>query len=181
MFAQTELVKEMGNLRKFALRLTGNASDADDLLQSTVLRAMEKQDYFEPGTQLFKWTSKIMFNLFVSDYRRKKKFETRYDPENFLSTASIEPVQEAKAELRTVREAMASLSEEHQEILNMVCVHGRRYQEVADNLQIPVGTVRSRLSRAREQLQLILDHKGNGPATIIAEHESAGMLESIFA
>ncbi len=157
MFTQNALVHEMENLRKFAFRLTGNAFDADDLLQSTVLRALEKKDYFQPGTNLFKWTSKIMFNLFVSTYRRKKKFETRYDPESYLENASVDGEQESKTELRLVREAMKSLSDEHSEILVMVCVKGMRYEEVADMLAIPVGTVRSRLSRAREQLQVIME------------------------
>lgn len=157
MFAQAALVTEMDNLRKFALRLTGNMNDAEDLLQSTVLRALEKQDYFETGTNLFKWTSKIMFNLFVSTYRRKKKFETRYDPEGYLEKAAVDAVQESKAELRLVREAMTKLSEEHREILALVCVKGMRYEEVAGMLNIPVGTVRSRLSRARENLQLTME------------------------
>jgi RNA polymerase sigma-70 factor (ECF subfamily) len=157
MFTQTALVGEMDSLKKFALRLTGNMVEADDLLQSTILRAMEKKDYFQPGTDLFKWMSKIMFNLFVSTYRRKKKFETRYDPEGYLEKASVDPAQEAKVELRLVREAMKKLSGEHQEILMLVCVKGMRYQEVAGMLDIPVGTVRSRLSRAREHLQAIMD------------------------
>lgn len=157
MFTQNAIVAEMDNLRKFALRLTGNMTEAEDLLQSTVLRALEKKDYFEPGTNLFRWTSKIMFNLFVSTYRRKKKFETRYDPESYLENASVDAEQEAKTELRLVREAMTQLSEEHNEILNLVCVRGMRYEEVASMLSIPVGTVRSRLSRAREHLQLTLE------------------------
>ncbi|HYD18070.1 MAG TPA: sigma factor, partial [Patescibacteria group bacterium] len=66
MFEQKALIGEMENLRRFALRLTRNASDAEDLVQSTLLRALEKQDYFETGTNLFSWTSKIMFNLFAS-------------------------------------------------------------------------------------------------------------------
>ena len=157
MFTQTALVSEMDSLRKFAVRLTGNMVDAEDLLQSTVLRAIEKKDYFQPGTDLFKWMSKIMFNMFVSGYRRKKKFETRYDPESYLEKASVDAEQETKAEVRQVREAMKALSPEHREILSLICVKGMRYQEVAVMLDIPVGTVRSRLSRAREQLQIVMD------------------------
>lgn len=82
MFTQAELVIEMPKLRKFASKLTRNNSEADDLLQSTLLRALEKVNYFETGTDLFKWSSKIMYNIFVTDYRRKVKFETQYDPES---------------------------------------------------------------------------------------------------
>lgn len=156
MFEQAALVNEMDHLRKFALRLTNNTSDADDLLQATVLRAMEKKHLFQKDTDLFKWTSKIMFNLFVSDYRRKRKFETQYDPESYLENESIEAPQQDQAELSQVASAMSRLSEDHKEILILVCVQGMQYQEVADMLSIPVGTVRSRLSRARENLQALM-------------------------
>ncbi len=182
MFTQTALVGQMESLRKFAIRLTGNTVDAEDLLQSTVLRAIEKKEYFQPGTDLFKWMSKIMFNMFVSTYRRKKKFETRYDPETYLEKASVDPVQESKAELHLVREAMNRLSGEHREILMLVCVQGMRYQEVAVSLDIPVGTVRSRLSRAREHLQIVLDRdaasrRAAARHTGYAAGESAGLLD----
>ncbi|MGB4108029.1 MAG: sigma-70 family RNA polymerase sigma factor [Alphaproteobacteria bacterium] len=157
MFEQTALVNEMKNLRKFAFRLAGNASDAEDLLQSTVLRALEKKHLFQKDTDLFKWTSKIMFNLFVSEYRRRTKFETQYDPETYLERQSVEGSQEVKLALSKVNEAMKQLSHDHQEILVMVCVKGMRYEEVSETLSIPVGTVRSRLARARENLQVILD------------------------
>jgi RNA polymerase sigma-70 factor (ECF subfamily) len=157
MFQEKALVSEMDNLRRFALRLTGSVPDADDLLQSTVLRALEKKHLFQTGTSLFKWSSKIMYNLFVTEYRRKTKFETQYDPESYIEKESVEASQDVKAELSKVSEAMNQLSHDHKEILTMVCVSGMRYQEVAKALQVPVGTVRSRLSRARECLQAILD------------------------
>jgi len=156
MFQQSELIQEMGNLRKFAFRLTSNASEADDLLQSTLLRALEKKDLFQDGTSLFKWTAKIMFNLFASQYRRRTKFGTKYDPESFIERESVAADQEIKLEFTKVRSAMESLSDDHRDILIMVCIKGMQYQEVADLLAIPVGTVRSRLSRAREQLQSLM-------------------------
>jgi RNA polymerase sigma-70 factor (ECF subfamily) len=157
MFSQDTLIHEMDNLRKFAVRLTRNPHDAEDLLQSTLLRALEKKHLFQPDTNLFGWTSKMMFNLFVSDYRRKTKFESQYDPENYLAKQSVDAVQEIKSELLEVNEAMDSLSEDHRRILVLICVKGMSYEEVASSLGIPVGTVRSRLARARENLQIILD------------------------
>ena len=156
MFKEEALVKEMENLRKFALRLTRNASDAEDLVQATLLRALEKKDYFQDGTNLFSWTSKIMFNLFASQYRHKKKFDTQYDPTPYIEQASIGPSQEVTTDLAKVRETMKLLSKEHREMLILVCIRGMRYEEVSEMLQIPVGTVRSRLSRARKQLQDML-------------------------
>lgn len=157
MFAQRALVEETVSLRKFALRLTGNKADADDLVQSTFLRAIEKAHYFEDGTNLRKWALKIMFNLFVTDYRRKTKFETQYDPEPYIHAQSIEAEQDHHVELHDVGEAMNQLSSEHREILMLVCVKDMPYQEVSDVLNIPVGTVRSRLSRARENLQSVMN------------------------
>ncbi len=157
MFQQTELVNEINHLRKFAWKLTNNSADAEDLLQSTVLRALEKKHLYQEDTNLFKWTSKIMFNLFVSNYRRKCKFETKYDPESYLENESIEAPQETQTELGKVSEAMNRLSDDHREILVLVCVQGMQYQEVANMLSIPVGTVRSRLSRARENLEALLE------------------------
>lgn len=152
MFNNQELAAEMPGLRNFARRLTRNNHDAEDLLQYTLLRAIEKKHLFQENTDLFKWTSKIMYNQFVSDYRRKAKFETKFDPETYLEAESIDPPQDNQAELNAVKEIMRGLSREHQEILIMICVQGLSYQEGSDFLKIAIGTVRSRLSRARETL-----------------------------
>lgn len=157
MFAQNALIAENARLHKFALRLTKNMADADDLLQSTCLRALEKANLFEEGTNLFSWTSKIMFNIFVSGYRRRVKFENQFDPEIHLERQSVAPTQEIEAELSNVKRAMMRLTANHRKILILICVQGRRYEEVSEILQIPVGTVRSRLSRARDSLQTILN------------------------
>lgn len=156
MFNNQELTVEMPGLRNFARRLTKNHHEADDLLQYTLLRAMEKKHLFQENTDLFKWTSKIMYNHFASDYRRKVKYETKFDPESYLENESIDAPQDKQIELNSVNEAMKKLSFTHQEILVMICIQGMSYQEVADCLDIAVGTVRSRLSRAREHLQELL-------------------------
>lgn len=157
MFNNDVLIQESDRLRKFAYRLTQNMSDAEDLLQSTLLRAIEKKHLFQKDTNLFSWTSKIMYNLFVTAYRRKVKFESQYDPESYIENESVEASQDIKMELKDVNKAMRNISDEHREILIMVCAKGMQYAEVSEALQIPVGTVRSRLSRARESLQNALD------------------------
>ncbi len=154
---QEELVREEVNLRKFALRLTRNASDAQDLSQSTILRALEKKDYFEEGTNLFSWLSTIMFNIFISQYRHEKKFEFQHDPDFYLNRIAEDSCQENRVDLSTIMSTMKRLRPEHHNILVLVCIQGLRYEEVAQRLKIPVGTVRSRLSRARGQLQEMLD------------------------
>ncbi len=157
MFQEQALINEIGKLRRFALGLTKNTQNADDLFQSTILRALEKKDYFLDGTNLFSWTSKMMFNLFVSGYRHRKKFETRYDPAPYIDKVSVGPAQEGCADLHIVMDYIHRLCPEHQEVLQLVCVDGLSYEEAAQALSIPVGTVRSRLSRAREHLQAALD------------------------
>jgi len=159
MFNNNDLVKETERLRKFAFRLTQSNADADDLLQSTVLRAIEKKHLFQEGTNLFSWSSKIMYNLFVTAYRRKTKFESQYDPEDYIQKEQVGATQETKIELKEVHKAMENLSAEHYEILVEICVKGNQYADVANDLDIPIGTVRSRLSRARESLQAHLDNK----------------------
>ncbi|MBU6476049.1 MAG: sigma-70 family RNA polymerase sigma factor [Alphaproteobacteria bacterium] len=159
-----KLVGEEAHLRKFALRLTRNAADAQDLSQSTILRALEKKDYFEDGTNLFSWLSTIMFNIFISQYRHEKKFAFQHDPDFYLNRIAEESRQENKTDLATVMSRMKDLRPEHRDILVLVCVRGLRYEEVAAKLKIPVGTVRSRLSRARAQLQQMLTPSRNGTA-----------------
>lgn len=168
MFQEQALVKEMGNLRKFALRLTRNDSDADDLTQATLLRALEKKDYFQDGSNLFRWTSKIMFNIFASEYRHKKKFDTQYDPEPHIERAAISPPQEAATDLATVTRKMDDLSPDRRQIINMVCFRGLGYEEVSEMLEIPVGTVRSRLFRARKDLTEMLEDRPHLPAAAAA-------------
>ena len=153
MFNPSALTVEAPKLQKFALRLTRSKHDADDLVQATMLRALEKNALFEDGTDLFKWTARMMFNLFVSQYRRKTKFESQYDPENHINNQSVEANQEKVMDLKIVNTAMGRLSHEHRQILVMVCIQGLQYEEAAAELGMPVGTVRSRLNRARNALQ----------------------------
>lgn len=157
MFNNNELMEHNDRLQKFAYKLTRNKADGEDLLQSSLLRAIEKKHLFQEGTNLFSWSSKIMYNMFVSNYRRKVKFESQYDPESYIENESVEANQNIKMEFKDVDRAMDELSPEHREIIMMVCVKGMQYTEVAENLDVPVGTVRSRLSRARDNLQNLLD------------------------
>jgi RNA polymerase sigma-70 factor (ECF subfamily) len=157
MFTSNALMNETKKLQKFSMKLTRNKPDADDLLQATCLRALEKMHYFEEGTNLFSWTSRMMYNLFVSDYRRKVKLEVRYDPESYLENLSVAATQEHHVELANVDRAMMKLNEKHREIIVLICIKEMRYEDVSEKLQIPVGTVRSRLFRAREQLQIMMN------------------------
>jgi len=153
MFTNSELLQESDKLKKFAYKLSYNTHDAEDLLHNTLVRAIEKKHLFQEGSNLFSWTSKIMYNMFVSAYRRKTKFETQYDPETFIEKESVEATQDIEMEVYDVDQAINTLPDNSKEILMMVCVHNQSYAKVSEMLNIPIGTVRSRLSRARSALQ----------------------------
>lgn len=158
MFHNQSLLDETTRLRKFSLRLTRNNANSDDLLQSTLLRALENKTKFVDGSNLFRWTSKIMFNIFISSYHRKKKFESQYDPEPVINKLAVEAEQENKVDLSLVSEAMNKIKASHRRVLLLVCAHGYSYTETAKILGVPIGTVRSRLSRARQELARSLNN-----------------------
>lgn len=166
MFRNDELVDIMSGLHKFAWKLTSNKADADDLLQATILRAIEKKHLFREGSNLFSWCNKIMYNLFVSDYRRKVKFTSQYDPEPYIKKQKTVPRQENLITLKEVKEAMEELPEEQAEIIDLVCLQGRKYKTAARKLGVPVGTVRSRVFRARGELRDALGVESLGDSNI---------------
>lgn len=152
MFQNKSLVAESSRLRRFSLRLTKNKANSEDLLQSTFLRALESRDKFFEGSNLFHWTSKIMFNIFVSSYHRKKKYESQYDPEPIINKLAVEANQENYVDVSLVADAIGEMPPAYRKILLLTCVQGYSYMETAKILAVPVGTVRSRLSRARGAL-----------------------------
>lgn len=157
MFHNQFLIPEMKRLRRFSMRLTKDKSRSDDLLQATLLRALENRDKFLEGSNLLHWTSKIMFNLFVTEYRRQKKFISQYDPEPLINKLYVASNQEHCTDIAIVNEQIQKLPKPQRDILVMVCVYGYSYVEVAGLLGVPIGTVRSRLSRARTHLSDLLN------------------------
>jgi len=183
MFDTRDLAVEAPRLRKFALKLTGAQHDADDLVQSTLLRAMEKNHLFETGSDLWKWLSKMMYNLFVSNYRRTVRWQCQFDPQEVIDRCAEEGIQEHRMELRLVGRALEQLPVDRRDVLVLVCVQGLSYEEVASKLGIPVGTVRSRLSRARAQLIDVLNAKNKGDDSLEgkSEHRAKGAVGDMKA
>lgn len=159
MFTHQELMPQLSSLRRFSMKLTRNGPDCDDLLQSAVLRALEKQHLFEDGTNLFHWISRIMFNIFASNYKRRAQSEYQFDPDPLIASLSVMPEQEMYVYYKSVYTAIQKLSVQHREIIFLVCYDGLSYEEAAKKLNIAVGTVRSRLSRARDNLLVHLEQK----------------------
>jgi len=152
------LETEIPRLRRYARALTRNAATADDLVQSSLIRALEKQHLWQPGSNLRAWLFTILHNQYVNDVRRKmREGMILGSADNEESTSSVEPIADASLQLRDLERAIGMLSEEQREVLLLVGLEGLRYEHAADILDVPVGTVRSRLSRARNTLRLLMD------------------------
>ncbi len=140
-------------MRRYARALTRDEQDADDVVQDAILRAIERKNSFKPAFSRRRWLLAIVHNIFISGKRREAAEARRND--RFAETLERNPdlEQEQRVRLSRVASAYASLPEHHRTVLHLIAVEGLTYQEVADILDVPVGTVMSRLSRAREALK----------------------------
>ncbi len=162
---------EIPRLRRFARYLTRDPDYADDLVQECLIRAVEKIDSWQPGTNLRAWLLVILKNVFRNDLRKKGR-EVSFSPqEDSDLTVAVPAAQDARMALLEVRDAFLKLSEEHREILLLVAIEGLKYEEAAVVLDVPVGTVRSRLSRARLALRDLLSDE----PTEITEPRASGL------
>ena len=153
-----EIVALLPRLRRFGYALTGNMADGDDLVQATVERALSRIDQWQPGTRLDSWMFRIAQNMWRDRLRAQKVRGPTVDPADFQHVAGEDGnrVVEERLMLAKVRETIAQLPTEQREVVALVLVEGQSYQEAADMLSIPIGTVMSRLSRARKTLQKAL-------------------------
>ena len=151
---RSQLVELMPRLRRFAHGLTGSAADADDLVQSTLERALEKLDQWQPGTRLDSWLYRIAQNLWIDQVRSARTRGTAVDVEALEAVAGSDGrvTNEQQLAMRDTRRAMAELPEEQRAVLMLVAVEEMSYADAAQALDIPIGTVMSRLSRARRAL-----------------------------
>lgn len=153
------LEHEIPRLRRYARALTRDATRADDLVQSCLLRALAKSHLWQPGTDLRAWLFTILHNQHVNDVRRAVREGINIPVEDVAPVLTVPSTQGATLQLRDLDRAMARLPEEQRQVLLLVGLEGMRYEEVAAVLDIPVGTVRSRLSRGRDMLRHLLDMK----------------------
>ena len=139
-------------LRRFAYSLTGNAPDADDLVQTTLEKILKKGVPAE--VEVTKWAFKVCRNVWIDEYRAQKVRQNATQKPELQEPQSINEQQafDSKEMLTHVNKAMNTLPDEQRAILSLVAVQGMSYKEVAASMEIPVGTVMSRLSRARSAL-----------------------------
>ncbi|WP_232831678.1 RNA polymerase sigma factor [Pseudogemmobacter bohemicus] len=155
---KADMVRLLPRLRAFARSLVQNSHGADDLVQATCEKALRNLEDFTPGTRLDSWLFRIMRNGFIDQTRARRRLEPIEDaPESALIGEDGRETAHARLELQAVERAMAALPEEQRAVLMLVCVEGMRYREVAEVLEIPEGTVMSRLARARRALAVLLE------------------------
>ena len=153
------LETEIPRLRRYARALTRDSSRADDLVQSCLARAIAKEHLWEPGTDLRAWLFTILHNQHVNDIRRSVREGVSVAVEDVAPVLTVIPNAVPSLELRDLERAIHILPEEQRQVILLVGLEGMRYEDVAAILDIPVGTVRSRLSRGREMLRKLMDLK----------------------
>jgi RNA polymerase sigma-70 factor (ECF subfamily) len=164
---------EIPRLRRYAMFLARDPEKADDLVQECLVRAIDNIDKFQPGTNIRSWLMTILHNIFVNETKKRRPLLTQ---DGVIERATpIEGGQEARHQMRDVQRAFEALSWQHRQIIWFICVEQMDYNEVARQLDVPVGTVRSRLCRAREHLKQLMElENGNEAGSEAVAEESTG-------
>jgi RNA polymerase sigma-70 factor (ECF subfamily) len=149
-----QMVELLPRLRRFARSLAGNVSDADDLVQICVERALAKSDQLRDDAPLAGWMFGILRNAWIDEARGRARRNRVFAPEELGEHVS-DP-NSGQSELLPVVQAMERLPDEQREVIGLVLIEGLSYREAADIIGVPVGTVTSRLARGREALQTML-------------------------
>lgn len=152
------LIREMKDLRAFAVSLSGSFHQADDLLQETLLKAWSNAGSFIPGTNLRAWLVTILRNTYYSQYRKRGR-EVPDTDGIYSSRLATPPNQESSLDMSDFQIALSKLAPEHRDVLLMVGASGLSYEETAEICGVAVGTIKSRLNRARGRLADLLGIK----------------------
>jgi len=165
--------REIPRLRPYARALTRSADRADDLVQETLLRAVAKAHLWQQGTDIRAWLFTIMHNQYVNMVRRAIREEATIDIEQMSSSlvATTDPT--ASRQLRELERALGRLPGDQREVILLVGLEGLSYEAAAQILGVPVGTVRSRLSRGRDALRRLMDLEGPNSESAVARKREA--------
>lgn len=160
-----EIVALIPKLRRFALGLTGRQADADDLVQTALEKALTRLDQFTPGTRLDSWLFRIVQTSWIDHRRKAVRREDTMDTEMMERIpGQIAPGHDDNHGLRdSVNRALGQLPQDQRALSILVLVEGYSYQEAADLTGVPVGTIMSRLSRARKSMAAFLSGEGTRP------------------
>lgn len=166
-----ELVAFLPRLRRFTRGLAGSVEAGDDLLQAACERAIRFQSRFEPGTRFDQWMYRLARNLYLNDRRaesRRPVVSLETTPLDGEAVEDGRQVVESRLTFAAVRDCLRDLPDDQREVLLLVTVEGLSYQEVANTLELPMGTVASRLARARFALKAALDEPDSSNLRSIA-------------
>jgi RNA polymerase sigma-70 factor, ECF subfamily len=144
-----ELVTLLPRLRRFSLAVTGSVQDGEDLLHSALERALRHESSWQRGTRLDSWMFRIIRNLWIDERRAKRNQDVSLEVAGDAALEDNRDSAEHLLDLTKTRRAMLALPEEQRSVLCLIVLEGMTYQEAAAALDIPIGTVMSRLSRAR--------------------------------
>jgi RNA polymerase sigma-70 factor (ECF subfamily) len=151
----TEIAALLPRLRRFARSITFHREDADDLVQVAVERALARSGQWEAGTRLDSWMFRIMKNAWIDEVRSRIRRDRMFAPEEEGEHVG-DDYAAAHQQRLAIQKAISLLSEDHRMVIGLVLVDGLPYKEAAEVLEIPMGTLTSRLARAREALQGLL-------------------------
>ena len=156
---ERELLTLLPRLRRFARALARDSADADDLVQAALERALKARAQWAPGTRLDSWMMKIVRNCWIDEMRSRTRRARTFVPEEEGEAVGSEAHREIeiRAEMHAVERAMDSLTPDQREVIALVLVEGLAYREAADLLDIPIGTLTSRLTRGRQALAQMLE------------------------
>jgi RNA polymerase sigma-70 factor (ECF subfamily) len=182
---EAEALRFLPNVARFARLLTGDAADADDLTQETFLRAYANWSGYRPGTDCRKWLFTICRNIYLRDRQRSQRMVPLDDPGNELVAVRALYDAAAAAGLRemfdnldigpAVERAVQTLQPEYREALLLVDIEDRSYAEAAEQCGVPIGTIRSRLFRARRSLQESLFHHAQDLGIPVGHRKTGGI------
>jgi RNA polymerase sigma-70 factor (ECF subfamily) len=148
------------SLRAFAISLCGNVDRADDLVQETLLRAIANIESFQSGTNMSAWLFTILRNHFRSEYRKRRR-EVEDTDGHYADSLKSQPEQYGQVEFREFRQALAQLPSDQREALILVGASGFSYEEAAHICGCAVGTIKSRVNRARTRLAELMSIGGS--------------------
>ncbi|MGO4705509.1 sigma-70 family RNA polymerase sigma factor [Microvirga sp. 2MCAF38] len=146
-----DMLKATPNLRAFAISLTNNVDRADDLVQETLMRAIANITRFQPGTNMQAWLFTILRNLFHSEYRKRRR-EVEDADGKYAATLAVQPAQGAHLDFEDLQKALTRLPADQREAVLLVGASGFSYEQAAEICGCAVGTIKSRVNRARNRL-----------------------------
>ena len=156
------LLAELGGLRKFCFSLTGNAADGDDLLQLTVERVLDKG--IPADAHVAKWAYRVCKNAWIDELRSRDvrhRYPLEMGADDMDQSPSAEHLAGGEREIEAVTAALEQLPVDQRLSLTLVAIEGKTYAEAAEILEVPVGTIMSRIARARKQLMAIIGSDSN--------------------